>query len=905
MGSFIDNNGYLFDGNKPYTFYFDEGQSVNIFYDKTILYVTDSSSITISVPDDSVFKLIDMDVLSSSAATTEVNGFTFQDINYAGVQVTSLTLNDFQTINNQNIFQFNIITMSQTAGEFIDTFTITDNGVATEYNIGADFYNENEILRSNLENMGIEIPQSIQKAIYESDIHEDLMDNILMNRKWKELLLEYWPIFACKGNYNSLLNSLKWFEYGDLVKIQEYWKRNDNAKTIYRADEIGNNLDNIIRKQLGVMVKTSLIGLYCSRQHIVPNEFNDEDMPVIENVTFKFPIEDMMLKMTLLGNFYATYFTPIHLTVIHSTIENLVYANSIKLFNGTGTQRRDHVDNLGTFRCKTTGDFYIKPCRAYVYDDTIFGRTDYNITDPVTGLREYESDILGVDTKERIIDGNLLDNFMSVFAHYTLDLGAVVNFDVVIDDYVRFDDIIETATIAWKSGTGNIYNYSNRYVIYPVQDTDGKYKYIFNFELLFQRADTYNIFIEFESIRGIKYSKQFNIRVRDDIRNVVDIFKVKRYNPVWFKNIDVVVDDDNIDIINILNEYPDGGSLSANTIHNFMFDNLRNNQEYYRQTMLFNYDMHNNLEEIGFNHTLIIPIIPQTNLLLNIPATQFDPDFEITEADAQNPDTLIQNLKERFPHYWWIIKPNINLLTGTFIDYTDLNSDGDIPVLIGIRKYYSINTPKNIIYNRTYTYRDNTYEITILSGIINDNIIIKINGLVQESYFVKRGKTYNIQLHDTLGNTIHTLKITPNMCSTGTEFQYGLPKDRIFIRRTFTAHRIVDEDRFYPILHYLEPLNDGHITSNELCVAIPRFTISRDVDVDTWEFINVSNNKTYTVNHSQQPYITTNRLLTPGTYNIRINYRMDNTECRYSRDYAFIIDKNNSYNGISNSFEFC
>ncbi len=894
MSSFIDNNGYLFNGQKPYVFYFDEGQSVNIYYSKTILYIADTPVITISISPDSIFKLVDMDVLSSSTPV-DINNFEFLDINSPGVLADSLVLDDPEIIDGRNVFYFNIITKSEEAGEYIDEFIIDDGGNITRYNIGADFYSENEILRSNLANFGIEIPQSIQKAIYDENVHEDLMDNITMNRKWKELLLEYWTIFACKGNYNSLLSSLKWFEYGDLVKIQSYWKRNDNAKTIYREDEIGNNLDDVLRQQLEVLVKTSLIGLYCSRQHIVPGEYDDEGMPILNNVTFKHSIDDMMLKMTLLGNFYATYFSPIHLTTIHSTLENLVNTNSIKIASGSGVQRRDHVDFLGTFSCRTSGDFYIHPCKAYVYDNTIFGRNDYTVIDPVTGERHYEGELLGVDTEERLIeDDTNIDEFLSVVAHYTLNIGAIVDFNVKIDDFVLSTDIIETATISWKTSSGDTYNYSNRYVIYPENN-----EYDFHFQLLFQKADIYEIFITFTNTRGVQYSKKFVLNIRDDIRNVVDIFKVKRYDPKIFENINVFITEEdsyNIPIIESDNDISD--LLNPRHINDFMFDNLQRTIDYYKQSLIFNYSNHNNLEEIGVNHTLMIPLFDNTDIHINTPAQQFTPDFVISSSTylPNDLDVLVDDLEERFPQYWWFIKTNVNLLTGHYIDYEDLNSgDGTYNVLVGIRRYYSLENTNNVIFERTYKYKQDSYRVVITAGIIKNNITIYRNGVVQKSYFKNKSKHYDVELYDTLGNIIHVLHITPKPCVLGKEFQYGTPWDRVFIRRNYTRTRIIDEDRFYPILHYIEPLKENSISTKELCVAIPKFSISRNIDIRSWEFINVSNGRKYSSDHVQQPYITSKHLLTPGTYSIQVNYSMDETLQKYARNYAFIITKDNIY----------
>ena len=116
---------------------------------------------------------------------------------------------------------FYILGRSEDPGEYVGNFWIND----VEYRISADFYVENEILKENLRNFESKLPESIQKAIYENNVHEELNDNILINRKNKELLMNYMSIMGNKGSYDSILNSINWFEWGDLLRLEEFWKR--------------------------------------------------------------------------------------------------------------------------------------------------------------------------------------------------------------------------------------------------------------------------------------------------------------------------------------------------------------------------------------------------------------------------------------------------------------------------------------------------------------------------------------------------------------------------------------------------------------------------------------------------------------------------------------------------------
>ena len=94
---------------------------------------------------------------------------------------------------------------SPVAEEYIDSFWIGDE----EFLVGADFYQENESLRINASNMGMNIPPQIQGAVYDSNVHEEKHDNILINRKFKELVSNYWDLIANRGSYKSLINTLK------------------------------------------------------------------------------------------------------------------------------------------------------------------------------------------------------------------------------------------------------------------------------------------------------------------------------------------------------------------------------------------------------------------------------------------------------------------------------------------------------------------------------------------------------------------------------------------------------------------------------------------------------------------------------------------------------------------------
>ena len=252
---FIDiNSSNVFDGSRPYVFWFDEGQSVNIQYVKQICFITKKQNVKVNIPDEDlpVFMLLDVSKININNTRKELDLDT--------LRTNKLTSTGYDYKGMGYVHMIYIIASSADAGEFIGTVNI--NG--EPYSIGADFYIEDERLLDNLKNFGVEIPAYVQRAIYESNVKEPAIDNILMNRKWKELLLEYINIIANKGSYNSLINSLEWFEWGDLVYLQEYWKYVNYDKDWYRAFDLMGVTGKEIQTELKNYIKTTYIGLFAA-----------------------------------------------------------------------------------------------------------------------------------------------------------------------------------------------------------------------------------------------------------------------------------------------------------------------------------------------------------------------------------------------------------------------------------------------------------------------------------------------------------------------------------------------------------------------------------------------------------------------------------------------------------------
>ena len=211
MIEFVElKDGRVFNGDTPYVFWFENGQSVNLNYVHKICFISDYRQVRVRI-DSEVFSLLRLDqnipeIIDPLAGQGEIiNEKQYIDLNLLKTNVYTSVGFDYNGIYVHMIY---ILANSQTAGEIHDYFTIIENHdnelIEYKYEIAADFYADNELLKNQLENFDISIPESIQKAIYDVDVHEEANDNITLNRKYKELLMNYWNIVANKGSYNSL-----------------------------------------------------------------------------------------------------------------------------------------------------------------------------------------------------------------------------------------------------------------------------------------------------------------------------------------------------------------------------------------------------------------------------------------------------------------------------------------------------------------------------------------------------------------------------------------------------------------------------------------------------------------------------------------------------------------------------
>ena len=548
MIRFIDvNTGNVYNGNTPYVHWFEGKQSVGLNYDKQIVFLTDSKCVCIKMNSE-VFSLVDENMLqyyfTEEGKPTQQ---TFFDKKYFDLDVLK-TKHISKTGNSENyqdgyyLYCFNIIAQGKYVGEVTDSFFI--NG--EEFTIGADFYDENEILSINLSNFGLDISNEVQRAIYEKDINEQKPDYVLLNRKLKELLNEYINVLANKGSYKSLINSLNWFEYGELTKIYEYWKQTEPNRDYLSKREltqyINQNTQNIINSQ----TKTTFVGISCALDKITKNNGKivyensidesdvntnqisliNEPNPKLENVGMLWSKEAMSLKMTLLHNFFATYFLPIHLDLIHTTLENTIYTNTIKINSAPLLERFDRFDGIDTFKCDLKDIYYLDNVETYTNLNTPFGYLhSSNLNE-----EDAELDIIGVDLE--FFDHTGMASEDDILKAYMLQfykgIGAVIPFNCVLD--IKDNLIVGGDIIIYKDDELILTRSTTNIRSSRTFNIDGKTHVDFN--ILLKEIGQYKIQLQFRLAGGENLIKTFDLRVDEENYPSIKLYKIVPKNNI-------------------------------------------------------------------------------------------------------------------------------------------------------------------------------------------------------------------------------------------------------------------------------------------------------------------------------------------------------------------------------------
>lgn len=256
---FLDDEGQSFSvDNKNYIFWFKEKTSVNLFNTKKIFVLSSLENLTVSCEkNQDKIELVDSnDFINMSDEKYILNNniHTVTSYNSKGNKIGEI--DEYLPLSQAYLHCIYFIAHSDIPGIFEVDFNINNNN----YKIACDFDEKEESLGINLNNMGVNFPDLITSAINTTDPEEIFPDQNLLNIKLKELLFEYMHIIGNMGSYDSLINGLKWFGYGDNIKIYEFWKNSLSKK--YDISDIQDRLYETLNYLIKYYQKTTYIALF-------------------------------------------------------------------------------------------------------------------------------------------------------------------------------------------------------------------------------------------------------------------------------------------------------------------------------------------------------------------------------------------------------------------------------------------------------------------------------------------------------------------------------------------------------------------------------------------------------------------------------------------------------------------
>lgn len=493
----------------PSTILFDEDGSIGKFYQKRIFFLSKKDEVSVHIPDNDIFFIYNINAY--------VPGDTLDKIKTMTVKLRGETLAG----SDWKIYCVDVGAESDVAGAYTETIYIDSVSV----DVRCEMYGEREENSILLHNQGVDLPKDVYRAFYDTDIHDNAIDWIVLNRKYKELLLNAAKIIYNKGSYISLLNSLKWFEYGDMLKLYEFWSTPEMIRLHQREMDLEWN--DAVKELSSIYMKTTFIAIALDIDQMKKSDdgkviYEIEDgectVPVTEEAMTKWSIDDLMLKMTLLGNYFSTFFMPIHLDLLYSSVERRVFTTPAKekKYFGPGENGaiimndKDYISIDGIYDEYVIGDAYYAATAA----------TPLMSSDMKFGVQTLES-ISNDDTykncdKESGVFSTAFKNNISIGAYAVIPLSVSVkthekesNNNIIYTTLItRVGDNVISSPVSLKSGGGSI-----------------------NINIYIKSPGKYTIGLNLIGDSGIGLSKSMNISVLSPASNHFEFQIMKHWLP--------------------------------------------------------------------------------------------------------------------------------------------------------------------------------------------------------------------------------------------------------------------------------------------------------------------------------------------------------------------------------------
>ena len=282
----------------------------------------------------------------SETGTTIFENYGTFLIEYVGGKQMKLTPNvrnfldedfgfvDFNTTGNSNGYYFEI--------------KVQPNPIL-KLSIFGETETEDERFRIVLNNLGIQINEDVEHLFKESDIDEHGIDYIRLNRKRKEMLLQYPEIYNYIGSYKALINAINFFGWNDL-ELFEYYKNVDPNSPLYQKLHkvlIPDIFDNTVigwnptdyvngKYKTGLIKKTNLFNL--------TYKITDED----GNNVLIYSLDEAQIKLNKLKRWLKRNILPLSTNIVDITGVADVVSNHYQNFDVSNQSIKPYSSNETT-----------------------------------------------------------------------------------------------------------------------------------------------------------------------------------------------------------------------------------------------------------------------------------------------------------------------------------------------------------------------------------------------------------------------------------------------------------------------------------------------------------------------------------------------------------------------------
>ncbi len=219
--------------------------------------------------------------------------------------------------------ELNFAIRSDVENTFRRTLIIRDRStlkLVAEFVVVGETIEEDERLKIMTQNFGYSVLAQDSTVFRNTDVNESLPDYTEINIKRKEMMLEGHNIYSFIGSYKGLVNAIKFFGYDNLT-VKEFW-RNVNKTSPRYGKYIHSNPIQLFDPQVnlqdsGITLpnknyrKTSLFSLIYQLNKIKPDEYDEDDLPLVAE-TSDYTIEEVLIKLFGLKRKLENEFLPLN-----------------------------------------------------------------------------------------------------------------------------------------------------------------------------------------------------------------------------------------------------------------------------------------------------------------------------------------------------------------------------------------------------------------------------------------------------------------------------------------------------------------------------------------------------------------------------------------------------------------